>query len=304
MTSTQEVFIIHHSDPDGFCSGAIVKSKHPKAFLIPFYYEVDFYHLERIPDGSLIYIVDASLPEHIMRKLMKRCEIVWIDHHDTAIEEVLHIPEIFTLPGKRVVGTAACELTWLYLYPELPIPRAVTLIGSFDVHRKEDWPDAPTFNLFMYGNDYRLTDTNMEKWLELLNLKDVGDYEYLISEILAKWSLVYDYYKMNNTISARAITYEAYMDGHKCIVANRSQIGSEYFEGVMREDHELMVAWHVNKRGMVKYSVFTDRTNIHVGKLLKKLVTGQKSWSGGGHAGAGGMVCNKILLPKTEFIKL
>lgn len=305
---TQEVFIIHHTDPDGFCSGAIVKTKHPKAHLLPFYYEANFHHLSRIPDGSLIYIVDASLPNHVMKELMGRADVVWIDHHDTAIKKAEEDPIVNACKGIRVIGTAACELTWKYLYKDQPMPRAVSLIGAFDVKNKKHWPDAPIFNTYLYGNDYRLSEATMNEWLILLDMDDDKSvpYEKMLDMIIGKWKVAYDYSRHNDSISARAITYKATIKGHLCLVANRSQIGSEYFESMVTPDIKLLVSMHITKRGMIKYTIFsaTEDGSIHIGNLCEELSNGRQNWVGGGHVNVGGLTCNKILLPRTEFTQL
>ncbi|WP_196301195.1 hypothetical protein, partial [Streptococcus pneumoniae] len=74
-------------------------------------------------------------------------DLMWIDHHIKSIKEY----EQFMKDRKNTFcvtyikdGIASCELTWGALYPEDTRPKAVRLLGMYDVHRKEDpkeWED-------------------------------------------------------------------------------------------------------------------------------------------------------------------
>ena len=92
--------------------------------------------------------------------------------------ELLYIQEAyaheFLASGSQSleIGKAGCELTWAHLFSE-PIPRAVHLLGRFDVWDHDD----PQVQAFQYGvrqyDDTR--PSNDELWDTLLGDYDVSD---------------------------------------------------------------------------------------------------------------------------------
>lgn len=80
----------HKSDLDGHGSGAIVKHHYPECEMIGVDYGDD-YSKNGIFDGAeeeTIYVVDFSFPKLIMDSLDKLSDLIWIDHHKSAIEEL------------------------------------------------------------------------------------------------------------------------------------------------------------------------------------------------------------------------
>lgn len=183
----------HSADLDGVCSGAVVHKFEPDAELCGYDYGQKFpwalacpelYHgclvdsppvfldgLVRLKAKRRVYMIDVSLPAADMMKLHQVCDLIWIDHHRTAIEACAGIhPDIV---GVRSTKMSACELTWLWftedrnvfqsrmgaetsflLGPEdtraallARIPLAVKLLGRYDIwdHQNPDWDDILAF---------------------------------------------------------------------------------------------------------------------------------------------------------------
>ena len=85
--------IIYHNDNDGYCSAAIAykfysESKiFDKIELIEMDYDKVF-PIETITKSETIVIVDFSLSEEMWLKLFEKTDnIIWIDHHKSAIEK-------------------------------------------------------------------------------------------------------------------------------------------------------------------------------------------------------------------------
>lgn len=59
------------------------------------------------------------------------CELVYIDHHISAIKEVEEYlnKNVACFAGLRNTNFAACELTWNYFFPGKPVPELVRLLG-------------------------------------------------------------------------------------------------------------------------------------------------------------------------------
>lgn len=167
----------HSADLDGVCSGAIVKHFVPDCELVGYDYGQPFpwdkvrpgmdaendplwahlykpengYVLEVIGDPPkaaietlkyerrTVYMADVSLPPEDMKRLAEVSNLVWIDHHKSAIESLRGT----LIAGLRDVKAAACELVWAWFmdYCEHPIPVGCRehseTAGDF-VHRLRD----------------------------------------------------------------------------------------------------------------------------------------------------------------------
>lgn len=171
--SIRPLAVFHKSDLDGVCSGAIVKHFVPDVELYGFDYGEDFpwdiVEFLRDPESEVpvdgcpdlaagvcprrtVYLVDVSLPPEDMKRLAEVSNLVWVDHHKTALKAWFGAD---TRPKAVVVGDiryAACELVWMYFQDgadvneylnddthTLPaVPEAVRLLGRYDVWAKDD----------------------------------------------------------------------------------------------------------------------------------------------------------------------
>lgn len=183
----------HRSDLDGVCSAAIVKKFVPDVELVGMDYGEPFPWDRAIPEMKdlcivdqhiganpelhnlrQVYMVDFSLPVEYMKSLAACADLVWIDHHKTAIEAMRGVPVV----GLRDTRLAACELCWdwfedfsfdgVKLRDTLPsldgsgivvdpfeseteAPEAVCLLGAYDSWRKNDPEWDSKILPFQYG---------------------------------------------------------------------------------------------------------------------------------------------------------
>ncbi len=130
----------HAADLDGHCSGAIVKYRFPEAVMYPINYGDEFPWGEIRPDDE-VYMVDFCMqPFEDMIRLASMCELHWIDHHKSAIDEFhkylkfipLHYDKNEFYETELSTSMAACELTWEYLFPDRLVPLAVKLLSLYD----------------------------------------------------------------------------------------------------------------------------------------------------------------------------
>ena len=147
----ERILVIYHRvDFDGIFSGDTVKKfgldrlgYEPDMF--GYNYGDDIPNLDLIRSYDRVVLVDISFPPDYMKVLWNIEQsipgtITWIDHHITAIENSIS-GEYDNLPGLREVGTAACELTWKYFYPDIPVPNVIQHLGAYDVwdRTRFDW---------------------------------------------------------------------------------------------------------------------------------------------------------------------
>lgn len=117
----------HHVDADGYCAAYWAykdyKTNHSNYVeseddFIPINYGYDMDKMLSIVEpGEKVYIVDFSFAPDVMKKLVKTTKnIVWIDHHKTAIELYKDYPEFNSIKGIRYDGIAGCVLSWVWYY--------------------------------------------------------------------------------------------------------------------------------------------------------------------------------------------
>lgn len=266
----------HAADLDGKCSGAIVKKKYPNVELIPLDYGDDYEAkiFSRNFSNETIFFVDVTLePKSLMVPLAKENRLIVIDHHITAIEDIQHLgwePE-----GILRDGTAGCELTWEYLYPDINMPIGVFYIGRYDVWDKSN----DHFELFQYGMRYLDVKIDDPCWNTILS----SDSEVFIAETIALGGVVRHWNAIKNRKIAATSAREIMFEGWRAIVCNGYD-GSPLFDSVYNEDkHDIMISYIQRKDGNWSYGFYSDKPEVHCGEIAKK-------YGGGGHKGASG--CN------------
>ena len=271
----------HSADLDGHCSGAIIKGKYPECEMIGVDYGKDFpwYSIEA---DEKVFMVDFSLqPFEEMATLVKVCpDLVWIDHHKSAIEEYKEWLNAGNAPilGIQRIGIGACALVWEYLCPETNLPTFIKLLGEYDVWNHSD----PRTLSFQYGMR-QFADTNpsnQEFWLSLFDVEEVQRITEIGGVILA-------YIKTENGKYCDACSFKTELDGLKCIAVNKMLANSQLFDSVWNEKkYDAMLTFGF-RNGKWTISLYSTKDNVDVSAIAK-------SHGGGGHKGAAGFQCEKL----------
>jgi len=267
----------HSADLDGHCSGAIVKYFHPGCELFGIDYG-DTFPWDDIRRNEKVIMVDFSLqPWKDMQRLDAMTNLVWIDHHKSAIASQKAEP----LKTAKVIwgqGNAACELTWAQLFHGNKVPTVVHLLGRYDVWDHSDPNTLP----FQYG--LRLEDTNPENqvlWRRLFQSEEE------IAGILLNGSTVLRYINQEYEKYVRTCAFETELDDLRCIAVNRMLTNSQVFDSVWdadRYDAMLTFGW---KNGKWTVSLYSDKDDVDVSQIAK-------ARGGGGHKGAAGFQCQDL----------
>lgn len=270
----------HKADLDGQCSGAIVKLKYPECEMFGIDYGDDF-PWDKIQPDETVYMVDFSLqPFDQMVKLNVLANLIWIDHHKTAIEE-WEKSDSSEIKGLQFEGEAGCELTWEYLHPHKKMPKAVELLGRYDVWDHRD-PEVLPFQYGMRLQDWQpVNKYALWKWGILFRSIT------FVTSILREGNIIYRYKKQQNKTYAKACSFETDIDGLKVIAANAQLVNSKLFDSVWddtRHDAMLTFGW---RKGRWSVSLYTSKPGIDVGAIAK-------ARGGGGHAGAAGFQCSEL----------
>ena len=145
------IYICHHTDNDGYAGAGILywyllcfhedgcfnpesetHLNEPTSIeLIPCNYGFSFdKFLDKLAKGDIVYIVDFSFEPDVFKQIVDKtnnCDwlgdtevdnIVWIDHHDSAIKKYENIGwELDDLiDGLRSTKASGCELAWIWSY--------------------------------------------------------------------------------------------------------------------------------------------------------------------------------------------
>ena len=276
------IHIFYHSaDLDGHCSGAIAfRHLEPNTDNIRSYginYGQDF-PFDVINRADTVYMLDFCLqPFDDMLKLNESCNLVWIDHHKSAIEEADKHPEIF-IKGAREIGKSGCELTWEYMHDSKPMPKGVNYLGRYDVWDLSD----PVYLKFQYG--MKMHDTispNAIVWSKLL-----ADDDNFLEFVTQSGDIVLTYKSQEDMKYVSSYAFPIEFEGYKTIACNKGFTSSQLFDSI-EEDYDILLTFVRMKEGRWTISMYTTKDDIDVGAIAK-------SKGGGGHKGAAGFQADEL----------
>ncbi|MFI3241394.1 MAG: DHHA1 domain-containing protein [Alphaproteobacteria bacterium] len=273
--------IYHIADHDGKGSGGIVKSVYPNTNFLGFNHDMSVPY-DKIEKYHRIVICDIALPIEYMFELSKTKELIWIDHHISVIneyEELMKTGKYEPIEGLRKNGTAACELTWQYFYPNKEIPLGLKLLALNDLFQLED----PRVRPFEYAiQSMGVNRPNEPIWEQLINN------EINIEETVAKGNAILDWIKIRNYRLARGMVFESEFMGMKCLCANMPQGYSEFFDSVEnKHKFDFFINFYMNKKNHWKFSIYTEKDDVDVSKIAAY-------FGGGGHKKASGATTEKL----------
>lgn len=269
----------HSVDLDGHCSGAIVKYNFPECELIGINYG-DKFPWEKILQNEIVYMVDFSLqPFDDMERLCKYANLIWIDHHESALNETLN--RQFIIKGLQRNGIGACALTWEYINcsPD-NMPMAIRLLAEYDVWNHSN-PDTLPFQFGIRLHN-TIPEQRMNFWEEIFYDKD-----WVIKEIINDGKVILKYQSQENEKYCSACAFETELDGLKCIALNKMLTNSQLFDSVWNPDNYdamLTFGW---RKGSWTVSLYSTKSNINVSTIAK-------NHGGGGHKGAAGFQCKEL----------
>ena len=262
----------YHRDLDGKCAAAIVLHSEPECQLIPVDYRAKI-PVENVEKDEEVVIVDFSFPvEEDWKRLLQRTEdVVWIDHHETAIRksEALKIDH---LPGLRRVGESGCLLTWKWFRQENQVPKAIELINRWDLWTHHDDPEVVHF---VFGLKVQSTHPSSGLWETLFRSDEA------IAAIQSEGRIIEAYERKRDRGYLHAFGFEAEFEGYRCLACNLGLGSSKLFESRKDRGYDIFISF-VYDGGT--YSVFLFSEKVKVNDLAEK-------YGGGGHAGAAGFTC-------------
>lgn len=282
------IIIYHKSDFDGiFCREIAKKRFGNRAEYIGWEYGEP---APEVPADKNLLIMDLSVPD-----LMDHPNLVWVDHHKSAIEQYDNKPER-PIPGFRIDGVAACRLAWQYLFGTLAVkhlskemfidrqvnePLAVTLAGEYDIWDKRD-PNVDFFQRGLYSME--LTDAH---WEELLSPSKMADI-LVVGKIIDRGRIVNDYQKIVDEQLLKSRSFDLHWNGLCFLAINHARCNSLTFESGAKEYHDglLSFCWTGTKWTISMYHTAYNKV-IDLSAIAV-------AFSGGGHKGACGFTCKTL----------
>jgi oligoribonuclease NrnB/cAMP/cGMP phosphodiesterase (DHH superfamily) len=263
----------HHNDPDGHASGAIVRYALGDAVTLieSVYNSTSVIPWDLVEQAEQVIVTDFSFPVADMQRLAEVRELVWIDHHKSAIAEFAGIADHW--PGIRDVSEAACVLTWRYFFPQRPVPKAVILVGDRDTWRWAEKDTGP-FNESLHNHDHHAN--NAAFWKPLLE-GDTSTLEKMIEQ--GVWLREIKLRNVHRMMKARS--FEVRFEGCRTLAVNTRGSGDV---GNYGRDcgYEIVYAYVDEMRvgGLTTVvALYSDQVDVSV--IAQR-------YGGGGHAGAAG----------------
>jgi len=271
----------HHNDPDGHASGAIVKyALGDSVTLIESNYDATPIPWDQVEAAEQVIVTDFSFPVEEMKRLAEGREMVWIDHHKSAMLEFEGIADDWS--GIRDLSEAACVLTWKYFFPNRPVPRAVVLIGDRDIWRWAEEDTGP-FNESLYNRDH---DANKAEFWKPLFEDDQAVLTRMIEE--GTWLRAINLRSVDHMMAARS--FEIRFEGYRTLAVNTRGNGDIGNYGRDR-DYEIVYTYVDEMRAgglTTVVTLFSDKVDVSV--IAKR-------YGGGGHAGAAGFSFPRGAIP-------
>lgn len=279
----EKVFCYYHNDDlDGVTSASVVQKKHPNARFFGWNYGES---LETVDGYDIVFVVDLTLPEDVMKNLIKyNKRLIWIDHHGRKIKDMEKSIDIF-VDGLRDTKNehSACVLTWKYIFPNEETPSLLRYVEDIDLWKfKFPTTDSITTSLWiLYGKNPEayidlLNEVNWNK--DLLNNISKGNLfikqrKEVVKDILKKVKI--GVFKGFRTAFVNSSTFQSFVGN----------------ESILQFDVDIALIWNVEKEGFVRCGLRGNK-HVDVSKIAKE-------FGGGGHPQASGFQINL-----KEFIKL
>lgn len=279
----KQTVIYHKADYDGIFCREIAKKFLPDATLIGWDYGEPEPHVDV---ENELYILDLSVPG-----LMSHPNLIWIDHHKSAIEKYSPL-----IPGYRIDGVAACRLAWQYFngtlfdgklarkehYIERLVvePWAVRLAGEYDIWDKRD----DNAELFQHG--LKSEELYPNTWDALLST-NVGD-EGTVARLLNQGRALQFAKTKENASIIKELGFTFQWEGYTFLCCNHARYNSFLFTAGLKPEHDACFGFKwTGKDWSISLYHAPGKEQHDLSKLAVK-------YGGGGHKGACGFRINKL----------
>lgn len=328
--------IFYHTDDDGRCAGYWAGKlnrretgiqDHVKQY-IPINYgdEIPF---DQIANDELVYIVDFSFPTDDVDTLLSITNnVVWIDHHISAIKKYKDYPH--EIDGLRMDGVAGCLLTYFYLkcmvdqngnqVEELPdivsatlasckpdnaqktlisvldnlgdiVPAATLMIADWDMWKFEH-DNTKAFHMGLSTFEHEPVNFI---W-DMIQYRNTRAYENT-AKIISEGKTIIEYRETwmrdyCESLGFDAVFIDPKVGKYRCFAVNIAKISSDdFFVPESKKDlYDIFVGFSYDGDKFV-YSLRAAHDDVDVSKI-------SEHFGGGGHKAASGFTSKDLVLMK------
>lgn len=285
------IVIYHRADFDGIFCREIARKFLPDAELIGWDYSDPAPAKAQIDGTERLYLLDISVPD-----LMDHPNLVWIDHHRSAMEK------FGKKVGYQIDGVAACRLAWQwfslmaatsdpeqfalpdkqhYFDRQVQEPLAVRLAGEYDIWDRRD----PNAELFQHG--LRGQELDSEIWSHLLRVESLLATETVVKLLEVGRALQYAKAQENASI-IKDIGFDLDFEGLKFLACNAARYNSLLFTSRLRPYHDACFGFKwTGKNWSVSLYHAPGKEHHDLSKIAVK-------YGGGGHRGACGFLLARL----------
>lgn len=310
--SRKITIIYHRVDYDGLFSALICK----------YYFEINypteisintlgFTYGDTLPDlqslkeaSDKIVMVDISFPVDYMQKLIEiigRENIVWIDHHITAIRDSIQYG-YSDLAGRRdsEANKGACELTWEWFFKDMEAPKIIKYLSAYDVWDK---------NRFSWDKDILPCQNGLRALfgmnLEIIsqNPNQIFSEGFLETQILPGGRMIRSFLNMKWRTQVKNSTFDITVAGkYKGIAILSPDFSSAMFESVADKYQVFCICNVKRDSDLFSVSLYSEPDgrlgDFELGEYIKQ------NYAGGGHKTAAGGKLTKEQFNNLIFNKI
>jgi oligoribonuclease NrnB/cAMP/cGMP phosphodiesterase (DHH superfamily) len=277
--------VFYHDDMDGKCAAHVVNSwddyPTPSACFNAINYGQDF-PLENIEADEKVYILDFSIEPSDMEKLLAITkDVVWIDHHKTAIEKYESFPH--KIEGMRSYRFSGCVLAYTWMAKQYSerigreVPEYIMLIGDRDTWT---WDYGDRTRHFFAGLEAHDTFPRSLIWCDLR-----WHGKQKVDGLVKEGKIIQRYKDRTQQEYLTKNGFWVEFETHKCYAVN-GRYSSLPFQAVV-PDAEIWMSFRYMPDGYWMASLYSDK--IDVSEIAKRYEYHGKK--GGGHKGAAGFEC-------------
>lgn len=281
MREIKNLLIIFHSkDLDGITSGALLKQAYPNARLQGYDHSepIDFEMAENVIFADIGFKIDQ------MYELSKTSNIIWIDHHISALNKY---KEMVEEKGHEFCeihfnqSQAACANVFNWLYPDTKIPLGLQLLSDFDIHknfRSKEWYKVVLPFQFGMRSICNSVDTYP------MDIFTDDDYVYSLVE---KGEIIVEYQNTANELACRKNSFELEFQGHKAVCLNIAGGNLSTFDSVYDSTkHDMVMTFYFDSK-LWHVSMYTESETVDCSEIARQN-------GGGGHKKAAGFEIENI----------
>ena len=301
-SSRGNVWCITHCDLDGHAAGAVVKQHYPDANIIITNYNKPI-RIDKVGHGDIVFVTDFSLSLEMFQMLeRRRCRIIWIDHHETAIANMRQAG--WDCEGIRNTEYSGAALTWMYFNVGKSFEHApyfIKLVNWYDLwqHDKD-----PNIRPFQYGAglwDTRPNTFQGSKFWDDLFSNSKGD--MLVENIIRHGKVVQNYSVAYHTLLCKDLAYRTRVEfaglGAREIMAMAIRPGnSSVFEGMNLDGIDATCTAQFITGDVNQY-----RCSMYSPDGVKEILDIVHAFGGGGHPNAAGFTSKQYPIHTPEYRK-